>query len=143
MNAEDRRYFIAAKGVVVRDNGDMLTLFRTETAPTHPLSWDLPGGILEWGEEMSECMARETLEEAGLEIYDSRVYHAISRANKLGEFWTTIYFTARALSDQVVLSYEHNDYRWIRPEAFCDLKASKREQEGVARFVELLKDGKL
>jgi len=137
-------YFVAAKAIVLDDDGLMLTMLRGETAPTNPLHWDLPGGILEYGEDLLDCMVRETQEEAGIEIDTPHIFHAIARMNSIGEFWTTIYAAAHARSGEVHLSWEHNEYKWVSPEEFITLEASsQRIRETVERFIELRDKGKI
>src|SRR3989338_11564106 len=97
-------FFVATKAVILREDGKMLTLLRGKDAPTNPLGWDLPGGVLEHGEEADYGVMRETKDETGLDIMAPRVFHAIARANQLGEYWMTIYFFAYAASDR---SEEH------------------------------------
>jgi len=38
---------------------------RTETAPSNPLKWDLPGGDVEYGEDPKKAILREIKEETG------------------------------------------------------------------------------
>src|ERR1700759_1274699 len=64
---------IAAGGLVLNDNNELLMIFRRG-------KWDLPKGKLDEGEKIEECAIREVAEETGLEhltleekIYDT--YH--------------------------------------------------------------------
>ena len=136
------KYFVAAKGVVEND-GTILALLRGKTAPTHPLHWDLPGGILEYGESIEECFVREVREEAALEIDVPRVFHAVSRVNALGEFWTTVFYTAHARSSDITISWEHDEYKWVAPDEFVQLEVSQRNREAVERYIELHEAGKI
>ena len=136
-------YFVAAKAIILDDTGLMLTMLRGKTAPTNPLNWDLPGGILEYGEDLIECMVRETREEANIEIDTPHIFHAISRMNSIGEFWTTVYGAARARTQEVTLSWEHDEHQWVSPEEFLNLDASRRIKETVERYIELRDKGKI
>lgn len=138
-----QNYFVAAKAIVYDDDGNMLTMLRGATAPTNPLSWDLPGGILEYGEGLEECIERETLEETGITLDSIRVLHAIARMNSIGEFWTTVYYTAHARTHEVMISWEHDEYKWLSPDQFLQLEASQRIKETVEKFIDLRERGKL
>ena len=142
-NQPVEKYFVAAKAIVLDHDGLMLTMLRGAQAPTNPLHWDLPGGILEYGEALDQCVVRETREEAGLEIDTPHVFHAVARKNSLGEFWTTIYFAAHARSQGVAISWEHDEYRWVAPEEFLNLTIPQRQRETVELFLELRDKGKL
>ena len=137
------RYFVAAKAIVLDDDGRMLTMLRGAAAPTNPLHWDLPGGILEYGEALEECVARETREEAGIDVDSLRAFYAVARSNSLGEFWTTVYYAARARSHDVTISWEHDEYRWVLPEEFLVLTIPYRQRQTVERFIELRDQAKI
>ncbi|HEY4527073.1 MAG TPA: NUDIX hydrolase [Candidatus Paceibacterota bacterium] len=137
------KYFVAAKAIVLDEKGRMLALLRGAGAPTNPLHWDLPGGIVEYGEALDACVVRETIEEAGIDIDTPHVFHAIARMNSIGEFWTTIYFAARARTFEVKISWEHDEYTWVAPEEFLNLTIPQRQRETVELFLELRDKGKL
>ena len=121
----------------------MLALLRGETAPTNPLHWDLPGGILEYGESLETCVERETREEAGITVDLLRAFHAVSRMNSIGEFWTTVFFAGRAVPQEVTISWEHIEYRWVLPEEFIELTVPLRQRETVEKFIEFRDQGKI
>ncbi len=136
-------FLVSTKAVVVRHDGKMLAMLRGKNAPTNPLGWDLPGGILDHGEEADSGIIRETKEETGLDIESPRVFHAIARVNQLGEHWTIIYFIAHATSEDVKISWEHDEYKWIEPEELKTLPGSTRNKEAVAYFIQLRDAGKI
>ncbi len=139
----DAKVFLVATKAVVLRGGKMLTMLRGKDAPTNPLGWDLPGGILEFGEEAQEGIIRETKEETGLDIENPRVFHAIARPNTLGEHWVNIYYVTETESEHITLSFEHDDFKWILPEEFQALEASKRNKEAVSYYMHLRDIGKI
>ena len=142
-NDKEEVFFVATKAVILLEDGKMLTLLRGKDAPTNPLGWDLPGGVLEHGEEADHGAMRETKEETGLDIMAPRVFHAIARANQLGEYWMTIYFFAYAASDAVKISWEHDEYKWIVPGELDGMQASNRIKEALRVFIQLRDAGKI
>lgn len=59
---------VSQKAIIYDDQGRVLTIRRTKTAPTRPLQWDLPGGELDYGEDTHAGMRREIKEETCLEV---------------------------------------------------------------------------
>ena len=135
-------FLVATKAIILWD-GKMLTMLRGKDAPTNPLGWDLPGGILDHGEEADKGVIRETKEETDLDIVSPRVFHAIARANTMGEHWTTIYYVAHAPSSDVQISWEHDEFKWITPEEYQALPGSTRSKEAVAYYIQLRDAGKI
>ncbi len=136
-------FLLATKAIVLRQDGKILTMLRGAGAPTNSLGWDLPGGILDHGEGADTGIIRETKEETGLDLVAPRVFHAIARINHIGEHWTTIYYVANAPSHNVMISWEHDEYKWIIPEEFESMQGSTRTKEAVAYFIELRNAGKI
>jgi 8-oxo-dGTP diphosphatase len=68
-----------AVGIILR-NGDaggkrsVLLCQRKETAK-YPLKWEFPGGKVEAGEDVADCLERELREELGVSIAPPRFFH--------------------------------------------------------------------
>jgi 8-oxo-dGTP diphosphatase len=60
-----RRPVVGVAAAARTVDGRWLLVRRADTR-----EWALPGGTLEWGETLRECLAREVLEEAGVERCD-------------------------------------------------------------------------
>jgi len=134
MGNNNQRIGLSQKAIIFREDGRFLTIRRSKTAPSRPLHWDLPGGDLDFGEDVKEGMIREIKEETGLRVNDLRVIDAISGFNDIHEFWVTIYYIAQPITKDVILSYEHDDFKWVLPDEFQELKASPRNKKFVERF---------
>lgn len=122
---------------VLFDGEKILTIRRTKTAPSRPLHWDLPGGDLEYGEDLTAGIFREIKEETGLKVSGLKILDAISGPNSNGEFWVTICYTAKVKTTKVSLSFEHDDYKWIVPAEFKKMKASPKNKKFVAKFFQI------
>jgi 8-oxo-dGTP diphosphatase len=131
---EDYKIGVSQKTILCRADGKFLTIRRSATAPYRSLNWDLPGGDLDFGEDARVGMIREIKEETGLEVSDLKVIDAISALNDSGEFWMTICYSGHPATENVKLSYEHDDLRWVTPDEFQTLEASPRIKKFVERF---------
>jgi len=134
MGGNQGKINVSIKAVVYRADGTVLALRRTKTAPTRPLQWDLPGGILDYGEDTMAGIIREIKEEAGLDIKDVKILDVISAFDDKDEFWVTIGYSAHTTSDTVLLSYEHDRFQWVSPTEFGKLRASPRNKKFVKLF---------
>ncbi|MBI4239942.1 NUDIX hydrolase [Candidatus Uhrbacteria bacterium] len=113
---------ITQKALITNSEGKILAIRRTETAPSHPLCWDMPGGACEFGEDPKTAMTREVKEEAGISCPSLVLFHVVSHIN--GETqWITLGW-AGAINDQdVSLSYEHDEFRWVTVQEFLELQS--------------------
>ena len=130
---------VSQKAIVFNEEGKFLTLHRTSSAPSNPDKWDFPGGDLDFGEDAIEGITREAKEESGLEVKDLKPFDVESHINKKGDFWVTIAYTAKAASDEVTLSFEHDEFEWLTAGEFLKLESPDK----LKRFVKNLKPNRL
>ena len=123
---------VTQKAVVFNKDGKFLALLRGATAPSYPSHWDLPGGVLEYGEDPVTGIIREVKEESGLEIFDVRPFDVHSRVYPTAGFWVTIAYRCRAKTEVVTVSWEHDAFKWVTKGEFLRLPASPK----IIRFVE-------
>lgn len=74
--------------------------------------WDLPGGKLELGEALADCLAREFLEELGIEVAWGRVVDVVHH-HFHENIVVVIVGCASVSQDALQLSGEHSEVRWI------------------------------
>jgi 8-oxo-dGTP diphosphatase len=110
---------IVAKAFVINSDGLILVLRRSKTAPTRPLTWDLPGGGVDFGEDPTEAVIREAKEEAELDLKDVRVF--ITKTTNKEKYVVRLLYFAYTDTTKVVLSFEHDDYRWVTKKEFDEL----------------------
>lgn len=58
----------AAGGVVINDNNEVLLQLRSDTH-----TWGIPGGTLDPGEDIADCVVREIYEETGVKVIPERI----------------------------------------------------------------------
>lgn len=119
---------VVAKVIVLNSEGKLLALRRSETDERRPLQWDIPGGWVDPGEDIAGAAARETQEEAGIEL-DPKELKVIYGTNAVktpkDEPYniTWIFFLGRSETDAVTISDEHSEFAWM------DLEQALKEYE--------------
>ncbi len=104
--------------------GDELLLLQKKD-PEGKLPWEFPGGGLEFGEDFAAAAFRETKEETGLDIAILGVAGMWSFARRKDQFLTGLIFFAKSSGKDVILSSEHANYAWVKPQ---DLGAYKLQE---------------
>lgn len=104
---------LVAKAVVLDSDGKFLLLTRSDTHPTLAGYYDLPGGMVEAGEEPGAAVAREILEETALEIATTSVLYATTMLIGGISYPTLLYKVVLPSAQPAVdISWEHKAYEW-------------------------------
>jgi len=108
---------------VIKKGDKYLIGLRSQNAAYFPLHWDLPGGKLEPNEDPFRGIAREVLEETGLEVKPIQVlgiyeFDLDNKGENTHRF--TIYSTELLLGEPR-LSPEHLEQRWATKDEIMQL----------------------
>lgn len=119
--------------------GKILCLHR-DRASYQKGDWELMYGRIDQHEELLEALRREVMEETGIEGFQIkrllRIWH-FYRGEKKAE--TEIHgftFHCTTETQNIVLSSEHSEYRWVSPEEALDLVTVAGIREDVRFFIE-------
>jgi A/G-specific adenine glycosylase len=89
--------------------------------------WEFPGGKLETGEELHDCLRREIIEELGIGIQVGAPYGVYKHAYT--HFRVTLHaFLCRLNGKQPELK-EHSDLRWVAPAELDDFPMGKIDRQ--------------
>src|SRR4051794_13634624 len=111
---------LAVSGAIFRD-GKVL-LVRRSRSPSKGF-YSFPGGRVEFGETLHTALHREVDEETGLriEILDLAGWREVLPSAGGGHY-VIMSFAARWTARETVLNDEHDDFKWLSPDALGDLK---------------------
>lgn len=129
---------LSQKAFVLRKDGKFLTMRRTKTAPTNPLRWDLPGGVIEYGEDPRRAVKREIKEETGFLVKELYPVGVEAHTYSLHGYWVTIAYKTSVSGGKLLISWEHDLYKWVTLAEFLKLKLPVK----IRKLVKTLKSGR-
>jgi 8-oxo-dGTP diphosphatase len=114
---------LAVSGAIFRD-GKVL-LVRRSRSPGKGF-YSFPGGRVEFGESLHTALHREVDEEIGLriEILGLAGWREVLPTADGGGHYLIMSFAARWTAREPVLNDEHDDFKWLAPDAIGDLKVT-------------------
>lgn len=104
--------------LIVDDHGAILMQCRSDSG-----NWSLPGGVMEIGETLEQCVIRETKEESGLDIEITGLLgiytdpeHIIAYADGEVRQEFNIMFYGRVVGGRITISDESTEVRFLLPD---------------------------
>ena len=115
-----KAFYVTVKALLYY-NEKFLIVRRSKMSQNEYGFWEFPGGRLEFSEDPKEGLLREIKEEVDI---DATIKFPISVWDhvKTDDHIIGITFLAEAHSDNINLSDEHNDYKWIDKDEFENYK---------------------
>jgi 8-oxo-dGTP diphosphatase len=111
--SDPKPYFkVAAHGLIQKD-GKFLVTHRATINDYMPELWDLPGGTVEFEENIYQCLEREVDEETKLKVEINQplfVYDYLS--DKFRHQFTLVYHCNYQSGEVVLNPEEHDDFKW-------------------------------
>lgn len=107
------------KALLVNRLGKVL-LLQSSNPNEYGEDWDLPGGMMESGEEPLDCLVREVLEETGVHINkaDAQMFYqqmAKGFGDMASEDVLKTFYIVKVDETDIFLSWEHKGHRWVDP----------------------------
>lgn len=119
---------------IILFNSQILVTQRSEKMSL-PLKWEFPGGKVEEGENVIECIKREIREEINIEI--EVVKQLSNRIYDYGAFTINLIpFLSKYVSGEIILS-EHNDYKLLDKSELINLDWAAADLPIVAELLKL------
>ncbi len=107
LEAEEKEPHPTSAIMLVRE-GKVLILRRGMTAPWMPGAWNLPGGLIDEGENPLEAMKRECMEETGIAPTGIKFHKKIS-----DPAFTLYLFVGETNQANPRLDHENDGFAWV------------------------------
>ncbi len=107
------------RAILVNKENEILIIKREPDDSYMPNKWELPGGKLERGQDISNALEAEIRQETGLIIVPKeRIVYWKSRIIKTGKYtgfpYVVLIGLAKIKSGRVKISKEHSDFKWLK-----------------------------
>ena len=96
--------------------------------------WELPGGKLEAGETLEQCLARELIEEMDLKIKVGKLFVSSVYDYEFGAVKVNA-FLAECESPEIHKLCEHEQYKWVSPTEILNYKISPADVPIVKAYI--------
>jgi 8-oxo-dGTP diphosphatase len=130
---------IVGVGAVILD-GRRVVLVRRGTEPLKG-EWSLPGGVLELGETLHQGVAREVVEETGLQVEVLDVAGVFDRilpdANGRPQFhYVLIDYVCRVNGGELRAAGDVTDARWVSEDELVDYRLANSTERLIRQVLE-------
>jgi len=133
MNQEKPKIIV---GAIIYDDNNKIFLAKSYKWKD---KWVVPGGHLEWGESLENCVKREIKEETNLDVSNIELV-GIQENIFPEEFHKKKHFIfldycCHTESDNVKLNDELQEHTWINPKAALKLELNPTTERFIKRFI--------
>lgn len=125
---------VAVKGIVLKEDGKILVIKRSEKEDVFKDLWDTPGGEIEFGENLKQALKREIKEEVGMEVEVLFPINTWSFFRNKRTYVVGITFLCKPRSKDVSLSGEHKEYKWVCEEEVDKLEMNENLKTELKNF---------
>ena len=115
---KSKRIYLSAAPIIKNSNGEILLAKRLPNLPIYPSKWNLPGGLIEYGEKIEDGLKREVKEEIGIEIKilkkSRKIYESFP--NKQSPFHSiTLVYHCKIIKGTPKPKDETSKVKWFKP----------------------------
>lgn len=120
---------VAVRGIIKNNQGQYLFVQRSKDDRKDPSLWEFPGGKIDRGEyDPMHTLTDEISQETNIKIkiLDQNPYcmsqRSIDRHNNVYHNFLrlSLYYKCQALTEDVTISFEHQNYKWAKPSEIKD-----------------------
>lgn len=145
-NLKSTETFLVSQKAFILKRGKILLLHLPQTKrKVWGNKWGLPGGLLEMNENMETGLLREIKEETGLEVNVEKLFavsdciyngFVFKDGRKLKARMIEICYVCKFVSGKLVISDEHDSYKWASRSELAKLEFSPDTEKLVQKYYE-------
>ena len=124
-----------AAGIIIYD-GKVL-LGQRKKGKDLEFNWELPGGKLEEGETLPECLCRELIEELNLQIVVKDFFMKTDYTYNFGHIVLNT-FIAECTDPSITKTEAHEQYAWVEPKDLLSYDLAPADIPVVAAYIKSL-----
>ncbi|MCK5332819.1 NUDIX hydrolase [Candidatus Parcubacteria bacterium] len=128
---------VSIKSLLCRD--EKVLLLKTPTQ-----IWEMPGGRIDWGENVNQAFYREIEEEIGFKNVKLgkliNTWSFNSLRDNINHHFIIFDFEILTNEDIIRLSDEHVEYKWVSLDEFEQMDMREGHKETLRKFFKLSKD---
>ena len=133
----------AVSVAIINDQKQVLMLKRRDSG-----NWTIPGGTMEFGEDLASCGIREVKEETGLDVSIVELIGTYTNPKNIvayddGEVRQefTLMYAGQMTGTDVSIDDESTEFRWVREDEALQLPLAKSQRTRIQDLAEYLKTG--
>ena len=123
-------------GVIKEDNKYLLTKRRSPKKEWN--KWQFPGGEVEFGEKLDDCLKRELKEEVGVEVIIDVFLPKVFEIFRLKDNFHALFFSylchLKETNQKIILNKEASQYGWFTLEEIYQLDSLEGTKE-IASYI--------
>ena len=134
------KLFVGAKAII-KNKGKVLLLREAAYGEgTNLAKWGVPGGRIEPEESLEEGLAREIMEECGLEVFNKGEIVGVVETFPIIKseecHIVRLYYESDYQGGEVILSLDHDDYGWFTSREVLGLEMVSGEVDLILKVLD-------
>ena len=120
---------VSIKAIIVDDN--KILCLKNERN-----EWDLPGGKINFNEDVEACLKREVKEEVNLDIKNLNILKSFNLKFNSVPVFIVVYSANISCDSSIFVSFEHSDYNFFSKHEINDLNMPKDYKKLIYTLIE-------
>ncbi len=121
----NKTFFVVKIILQDKNTKKLIFLERSDYKKEEKHTWDLPGGLVDFGEDCRVAIKREVKEEINLKLNSYKIIESYSTKTSIGDQYIFILYYSNDFTGEIKLSKEHLSYKLIDIKEIKNLNLKK------------------